>query len=211
MSSVNYELYTWPTPNGRKVSIMLEELGVSYQVIPIDITSGKQNEKAFKDISPNGKIPILKDLKENLYLMESGVILHYLAKKYDQFLPSDNKSYYEVMQWLFFQVGHVGPMLGQNHHFNFYNKDVSPYAEQRYIAETYRLYEVLDSRLSTRTYIAGDYSIADIATWPWVSRFPRQSVELERYPHVLRWYQSIAQRDAVQRGFKVLAENEVIP
>jgi len=211
MSGVNYELYTWPTPNGRKVSIMLEELGVSYTAIPINIISGEQRKEFFKSISPNGKIPILRDIDESLHLMESGVILHYLAKKHHRFLPKDHESYYEVMQWLFFQVAHIGPMLGQNHHFNFYNKGKSAYAEIRYIDESKRLYAVLDERLHERSFIVNEYSIADIATWPWIARYQRQAIDIENYPNVLRWYRSIAEREAVQKGYKLLSEDEVIP
>ena len=199
-----YDLYTWSTPNGRKVSIMLEEIGADYNVYPINITKDKQFAAGFLKISPNNKIPALVDSDSETSLMESGAILLYLAKKHDQFLAKDAKDLWKAMEWLMWQMGGLGPMLGQAHHFVHFNPDKSDYARERYSKEAARLYSVLDKRLSESAYLTGDeYSIADIATWPWISRYEWQGVDFKNYPNALRWYQDIAARPAVQRGFIV--------
>jgi GST-like protein len=205
------DLYTWTTPNGRKVSIMLEELSLPYKTISVNIGNDEQFEPDFLKISPNNKIPAIVDRDEGVSLMESGAILIYLAEKTGQLLPSSGRRKYEVLEWLMVQMGGVGPMLGQTHHFVFYNEGKSPYAEERYLKETARIYGVLDRRLGDKEYLAGDYSIADIATWPWIARYPRQRMELRDYPNLLRWYKAIANRPAVQRGYDVPNKVEEIP
>ncbi len=195
------DLYTWNTPNGRKVSILLEELNVPYNVHAVDITKGEQLEAEFLTISPNNKIPAIRDNETGVTLMESGAILIYLAEKYGQFLPRENRI--EIYEWLMWQMAGFGPMLGQAHHFLKYNRGVSAYAEERYGEEARRLYGVLDRRLEGRDYIIGEYTIADIACWPWVSRHEWQEIDLRDYPHVRKWYQRIAARPAVQRGYHV--------
>jgi GST-like protein len=204
------DLYTWTTPNGRKVSIMLEELSLPYKTISVNIGKDEQFEPDFLKISPNNKIPAIVDRDEGVSLMESGAILIYLAEKTGQLLPSSGRRKYEVLEWLMVQMGGVGPMLGQTHHFVFYNEGKSPYAEERYLKETARIYGVLDKRLGDKEYLAGDYSIADIATWPWIARYPRQRMELRDYPNLLRWYKAIAKRPAVQRGYHVPKKVEEI-
>ncbi len=205
------DLYTWTTPNGRKVSIMLEELGLPYNAIAIDITKGEQHDPEFLKISPNNKIPAIFDHDAGLSLMESGAILMYLAEKTGQFMPSSGAAKWQVVEWLMMQMGSVGPMLGQTHHFLFYHKGEDPYAEERYSKENARIYGVLDKRLGDHQYLAGDYSIADIATWPWISRYPRQEMNLHEYPNLLRWYLELAARPAVQRGYIVPKHVEDIP
>ena len=205
------DLYTWTTPNGRKVSIMLEELGLPYNSIAVDIGQGEQHKPEFLKISPNNKIPVIVDQDAGLSVMESGAILMYLADKTGQFLPSSGAARWQVVEWLMMQMGSVGPMLGQTHHFVFYHAGEVPYAEERYRKENARIYGVLDTRLSEQQYLAGDYSIADIATWPWISRYPRQEMNLHEYPNLLRWYLELAARPAVQRGYVVPKNVEEIP
>ncbi len=192
------DLYTWPTPNGRKISIALEEFALDYQVHAIDIGGGQQFEESFLAISPNNKIPAIVDNDTGRHLMESGAILLYLAEKCDAFLGEDK---WQTMEWLMLQVGGVGPMLGQVHHFVKYNAGKAPYAEQRFFQEAQRLYGVLDKRLQDREYLSGSYSIADMATWPWISRYEWQNMDLKIYPNLMRWYRKIAARGAVQRGY----------
>tara|TARA_A100001388_G_scaffold261333_1_gene230120 strand:+ start:2595 stop:3245 length:651 start_codon:yes stop_codon:yes gene_type:complete len=207
--SKTIDLYTWATPNGRKVSIMLEELGLDYNVIPIDITKGEQHDLDFVSFSPNNKIPAIIDHETGLKMMESGAILMYLAKKTGLFLSQTDGQYWEEMQWLMFQMGHVGPMLGQTHHFVKFNPGKSPYAEERYKNENIRLYKVLNKRLKEREFICEDYSIVDIATWPWISRYEFQQMDLNDYPSLKAWYMRIASRPAVQRGYAVPLDQPV--
>jgi GST-like protein len=197
------DLYTWATPNGRKVSIMLEELELLYRVFPIDITKGEQLEESFLKLSPNNKIPVIVDHEAGVQLMESGAILMYLADKTGKLMSQKSGSYWQEMEWLMFQMGHIGPMLGQTHHFVKFNAGKSPYAEERYSKENRRLYQVLENRLIDRDYIVDDYSIVDIATWPWISRFEFQKMDLNDYPNLKKWYLRIAERPAVQRGYGV--------
>jgi len=197
------DLYTWITPNGRKVSIMLEEIGLPYTVHPIDITAGDQHDPEFLKISPNNRIPAVVDHDTGIAMMESGAILLYLAEKTGMLLPSDARARWKAIEWLMWQMGGVGPMLGQAHHFLRFNKGKSEYAEERYGTEAQRLYRVLDRRLGDTEYLAGDYSIADIATWPWISRFEWQDIDMHAYPNVERWYVAMAERPAVQRGYHV--------
>jgi GST-like protein len=205
------DLYTWTTPNGRKVSIMLEELGLPYEAHAIDIGKDEQFHPDFLRISPNNKIPAIVDRDNGLALMESGAILIYLADKTGRFLPREGEGRYRVIEWLMWQMGGIGPFLGQAHHFLRFNKGKAPYAEERYRNEARRLYGVLDKRLEGRDFVAGDYSIADIAIWPWTSRFEWQEVELAQFPNVTRWYRSIAARPAVQKGYQVPKFTQEIP
>jgi GST-like protein len=197
------DLYTWTTPNGRKVSIALEELGLPYTAHPIDISKDEQFQPDFLRISPNNRIPAIVDRETGIHLMESGAILIYLADKAGRLIPKEGEQRYRVIEWLMWQMGGLGPMIGQAHHFLRANKGAAPYAEERYAKEAQRLYGVLDRRLEGRDYVAGDYSIADIAIWPWVSRYEWHAVDLAKFPNVKRWYGAIAARPAVQRGYQV--------
>jgi GST-like protein len=201
------ELYTWSTPNGRKVSIALEELGLAYNTHPINITKDEQFEPAFLKISPNNKIPAIVDPDgpggAPIEMFETGAILIYLAEKTGKLQPNDARARYVMLQWLMWQMGNYGPMLGQAHHFRRFAPEKIPYAVDRYSNEARRLYGVLDQRLGEAAYLAGDYSIADIATFPWAARHEWQGIELEDYPNVLRWYNAIAARPAVKRGMAV--------
>ena len=209
------DLYTWPTPNGHKIHIMLEECGLPYKVIPIDIGAGDQFQPEFLKISPNNKMPAMVDPDgpdgRPIALFESGAILIYLAEKTGKFLPSDPRRRYAALQWLMFQMGNAGPMMGQTHHFVKYNPGRSEYAEQRYLAENRRLYGVLDKQLTEHQFLADTYSIADIATWPWISRFEWQTIDLNQFPNVKRWYTAIAVRPAVQKGYQVPKFTQDIP
>jgi GST-like protein len=205
------DLYTWTTPNGRKVSIALEEFGLPYKAHAIDISKDEQFAPAFLKISPNNRIPAIVDNDNGMSLFESGAILIYLADKTGKLMPKDGEGRYRVIEWLMWQMGGIGPMLGQVHHFVKYNKGKSTYAEERYSKEAQRLYGVLDRRLEGREFLAGDYSIADIATWPWISRFEWQEIDLNKFPNVKRWYTTIANRPAVQRGYKVPKDVGEIP
>jgi GST-like protein len=203
------DLYTWSTPNGRKASIMLEEVGLPYTVHSINITKDEQFAPEFLKISPNNKIPAIVDSETGLSLMESGAILMYLAEKTGQLMPAGAEERWRSIEWLMWQMGGFGPMLGQAHHFHRFNKGKAPYAEERYLKETRRLYGVLDKRLAEAEYLAGDYSVADIATWPWASRFEWQAIDMAEFPNVRRWYVAIAERDAVKRGYGVPVEGEI--
>ena len=198
------EFYTWGTPNGRKVSILLEELGLEYRVHPIDITAGDQKSAEFVEISPNGRIPAIVDTDTGIRMMESGAIMLYLSKKAGgKLVPTEEKAYWQMMEWLMWQMGGLGPMCGQVHHFVRFNPGKAPYAEERYLNEAKRLYGVLDAALSERAYVAGEYSIADIAIWPWISRFEWQTIDLEQFPNIKSWYHRIADRPAVQKGYHI--------
>ena len=205
------DFYTWTTPNGRKVSILLEELGLDYTAHAIDITKDEQFAPDFLKISPNNKIPAIFDHETGLALMESGAIMVYLAEKTGQFLPTETKARAQVMQWLMWQMGGFGPMLGQAHHFLKYNAGKSAYAEDRFGTEAQRLYRVLNTQLEGRDFVAGDYSIADMALWPWASRYEWQQIDLSAYPHVRAWYQRLLERPAVQRGYQVPKDMGAIP
>ena len=201
------ELYTWTTPNGRKVSIMLEELGLPYRVHPVNIGQGDQFKPDYLKINPNGKIPSIVDPEgpdgKPIALMESGAILIYLAGKTGKLLPQAVRDRYVALQWLMFQMGGVGPMFGQVHHFLRAAKEQVPYAIERYTNETRRLYGVLNERLKDNEYLAGGYSVADIATYPWVARYEWHRTDLNHFPHVKRWFDAISARPAVQRGMNV--------
>lgn len=197
------DLYTFTTPNGRKASIMLEEIGLTYNVHKIDITKGDQFTPEFVAINPNSKIPAIVDPDEDMTVFESGAILMYLAEKTNRFLPSDRKKKYQVIEWLMFQMSSVGPMFGQHNHFNRFAPEKISYAIERYKKETLRLYGVLDKQLSQQEYICDDYSIADIATFPWVATYEFMGLTLDEHPNLKRWLESVQQRPAVQKGMKV--------
>ena len=203
------ELYTWGTPNGRKVSVMLEECALAYNVHKINIGKDEQFAPEFLKLNPNGKIPAIVDSEgpdgKPISLMESGAILLYLASKTGQFLPADTRGRWVVTEWLMFQMASVGPMFGQCHHFLRAAKEQIPYGIERYTREKDRLYAVLDKRLGEQAFLAGEYSIADIATYPWVSRHEWHKTDLAQYPNVKRWFDQISARPAVQRGMLVPA------
>jgi GST-like protein len=205
------EVFTWPTPNGHKVHVMLEECGLPYRAIPVNIGAGDQFKPEFLAISPNNKIPAITDPDgpdgKPISLFESGAILVYLAAKTGKFLPKTDRERFEVLQWVMFQMGGVGPMLGQAHHFRMYAPEKIPYAIDRYSNEAKRLYSVIDKRLSKSRFLGGgEYSIADIATFPWLRSWQNQGITLSEYPHLEKWFNAIDARPAVQRGVKVLAE-----
>ena len=203
------ELYTWTTPNGRKVSIMLEELALPYRAHAINIGQGDQFKPDYLKINPNGKIPSIVDPEgpggKPYAMMESGAILVYLAGKTGKLLPKSERGKFDVLQWLMFQMGHVGPMFGQVHHFLRAAREPVPYAIERYTKEKDRLYGVLDKRLAEHEYLADEYSIADIATYPWVARYEWHKTNLADFPNVKRWFDAISARPAVRRGMKVPA------
>ena len=194
------DLYTWPTPNGRKISIALEEFAAAYEVYPVNLQNNEQFAERFLAISPNNKIPAIVDHDNGQSLMESGAILLYLADKFDRFWGADR---WQTTQWLMLQMASVGPMLGQVHYFSKYNAGKAPYAEERFRNEALRLFGVLEARLTTEEFLSGSYSIADMATWPWISRYEWQQIDLTNFPNLCRWYQQIAEREAVQRGYHV--------
>lgn len=208
-------LYYWPTPNGWKAAIMLEEVGLPYTVQPVDITAGEQFAPEFLRISPNNKIPALVDPAgpqsadgAPFALFESGAILLYLAERTGRLLPREPLGYWQAVQWLMFQVGGIGPMLGQAHHFRNYAPERLDYAVERYTRETSRLYDVLDRQLCRTPYVAGaEYTIADIATWPWIKPHQDQGQDLDDFPNLKRWFEAIGARPAVQRGAELLAED----
>jgi GST-like protein len=202
------DLYYWTTPNGHKITMFLEESGLPYKVHPINISKGEQFKPKFLSISPNNRIPAIVDQSPldgggAMSIFESGAILIYLAEKSGKFLPSDQRGRFEALQWLMWQMGGLGPMAGQNHHFAGYAKEKIQYAIDRYVNETNRLYGVLNRRLADREYVAGEYSIADIAIYPWIVPFERQSQKLEDFPHVKRWFDTIRARPATVRAYEV--------
>ena len=206
------DLYTWSTPNGRKASIMLEEIGLPYTVHAIDIGKGDQFKPEFLAVSPNNRIPAIVDRDTGMSLFESGAILIYLADKTGKLLARDGQARWRAIEWLMWQMGGAGPIFGQAHHFLKYNRGKAPYAEERFAAETKRLYGVLDKQLADHPYVAGaDYTIADVAIWPWVSRYEWHIGELKDYPNVVRWYRAVAARSAVQRGYHVPVKQPEIP
>lgn len=204
------DLYFWTTPNGYKASIALEELEMPYQVVPVNIGAGDQFKPEFLAISPNNKIPAMVDSDgpggKPYALFESGAMLMYLAEKAGRLLPTDTALRYRVIEWMMFQMANIGPMLGQAHHFRGYAPEKIDYAVNRYTNEAKRLYGVMDRRLDGREYFADDYSIADIAIFPWLRSHKRQGVDLDEYPHVKRWYETMEARPAVQRGLAVMSD-----
>ncbi len=210
------ELHYWTTPNGHKVTMFLEEAGLPYRIIPVNISKGEQFTSGFLQIAPNNRIPAIVDHApangaKSISLFESGAILLYLAEKIGRFIPADLAGRVEVLQWLFWQMGGLGPMAGQNHHFGHYAPEKIPYAIDRYVNETGRLYAVLNKRLADREFVAGDYSIADMASYPWVVPHKRQGQDLEKFPHLKRWFHAIAERPATQRAYARAAEVNTQP
>jgi GST-like protein len=201
------DLYYWPTPNGHKITIFLEETATPYRILPVNIGAGEQFKPDFLKISPNNRMPAIVDTapadgREPVSVFESGAILVYLAEKAGRFLPPDLRGRHEVLQWLFWQVGGLGPMAGQNHHFTQYAPEKLPYAIDRYVGETARLYAVLDKRLADRDFVAGEYSIADMAAYPWIVPHQRQRQDLNDFPNLKRWYEAIQSRPAVVRAYE---------
>ncbi len=210
------DFYFWTTPNGYKVLMFLEETGIPYQIVPVNISKGEQFEPEFLQISPNNKMPAIVDHSPAerdvpISLFESGAILQYLAEKTGQFLPKDIAGRAEVLQWLFWQMGGLGPMLGQNLHFGQYAPEKIPYAVDRYVNESKRLFKVMDKQLSNREFIAGDYSIADMASYPWVFKHPYLQLQLDEFPNLKRWYHTIEQRPAVARAYEIGASINTTP
>ncbi len=201
------ELYYWPTPNGHKITLFLEETGLDYTIKPVNIGKGEQFDPAFLRIAPNNRMPAIVDSAPAdggapVSVFESGAILLYLAEKTRRFLPADLRGRSETLQWLFWQMAGLGPMLGQNHHFSGYAPEKIPYAIERYVNETRRLYGVLDKRLADRPFVAGaDYTIADMACYPWIVPYERQGMRLEDFPQLKRWFDAIAARPATQRAY----------
>jgi GSH-dependent disulfide-bond oxidoreductase len=210
------DLYYWTTPNGHKITIFLEEAGLPYRVVPVNISRGEQFNPEFLRISPNNRIPAIVDDApatggRPVSVFESGAILQYLAEKTGKFLPKDLHGRVEVMQWLFWQMGGLGPMAGQNHHFGQYAPEKIPYAIERYAKETNRLYGVLDKRLADREFVAGDYSIADMASYPWIVPYERQGQKLDDFPNVKRWFETIRARPAIMRAYELAKKINVQP
>ncbi|BAQ61146.1 glutathione S-transferase [Geminocystis sp. NIES-3708] len=201
------ELYYWTTPNGHKISIFLEEAGLDYQIIPVNIAKGEQFEPDFLKISPNNRIPAIIDTKptdngEPISLFESGAILLYLAQKTGKFISSDTRQYAKTLEWLFWQVGGLAPMAGQNHHFGIYAPEKIPYAIDRYVKETNRLYGVLNKQLEGKDYIVGEYSIADMACYPWIVPYKIQQQDIREFPHLEAWFKRMGEREAVIRAYQ---------
>ena len=194
------DLYYWPTPNGHKISIMLEECGLEFETIPVDIGAGDQFKPEFLRISPNNRMPAIVDHETGISVFEGGAILVYLAEKAGRFLPGDEKQRFEVLQWLFWQAGNLGPMAGQLSHFVNYSRETVAYAHERYANEYDRLLAVMDVRLRDRDYLAGEYSIADIASFPWVLPYRRLGNDLDRFGNLRRWFDTLKERPAVRRG-----------
>ena len=203
------DLYYWPTPNGRKISILLEELATPYKIIKIDINKREQFSKSFTAVSPSNKIPAIFDHETKQSLFESSAILLYLSNKYKKFHPYNY--YWEIQEWLMFQTSQVGPLLGQAHQFLYYNSGKSIFAEDKYINYGKRIYETIDKRLENKNYLVHEYSIADIATWPWIARYERHKIDIYKYKNILRWYQEISKRLAVIKGYNPDGGNEAIP
>lgn len=202
------ELFYWPTPNGHKITILLEELGIPYKITPVNIGKGEQFQPDFLKIAPNNRMPAIidhapLDNRAPLTLFESGAILWYLAEREKKFVSKDARGKAEVSQWLFWQMSGLGPMAGQNHHFNIYAPEKIPYAIERYVKETSRLYGVLNTQLSHHAFVAGEYSIADIAIYPWIVPHEKQGQSLSDYPHLKRWFETVAARPAVLRAYEV--------
>ena len=196
------KLYTSPTPNGRKISILLEELNAEYETILVDLSKKEQFKKEFSKLSPTNKIPVIIDTENGQRIFESGAILIYLAQKYNKFL--DNESYWEIMQWLILQVAYVGPMLGQAHQYLFYHRGKSKFAEEKTKGYVEHVYSILEKQLMDKEYVVNNYSIADIAIWPWVDRCERHEIKLEDYPNIKRWYDKISIRPAVIKGYNAV-------
>lgn len=205
------DLYYWPTPNGHKITMFLEEAGVPYKIHPVNIGKGDQFKPDFLAFSPNNRMPAIIDQAPAdggapVKIFESGAILMYLAEKTGKFMPADLRKRFDVLQWLMWQMGGLGPMAGQNHHFSIYAPERIPYATNRYVNETNRLYGVLDKRLADREFVAGEYSIADMASYPWIVPYERQGQKLEDFPHLKRWFEAIHARPATERAYALTTQ-----
>jgi len=203
------DLYTWATPNGRKISILLEEINTPYSVHAVNIIENEQFSDEFSRIAPSNKIPAIIDRDNGQSIFESGAIMMYLAKKHNQFLSE--RHYWQIMEWLIFQLSQVGPVLGQAHQFLYYHPNQNEFVEKKYIDYTKRIYQTLNDRLKDNEYLGVEYSIADIATWPWIARFERHQIIISDYTNVFRWYKLIRQRSAVIKGYNVVGKKEKIP
>jgi len=202
------DVHYWPTPNGHKITMFLEETGTPYKIVPVNIGKGEQFKPEFLKIAPNNRMPAIVDHKPKdggapVEIFESGAILLYLAEKYGQFMPSEVRKRYDVIQWVMWQMGGLGPMAGQNHHFNVYAPEKLPYAIDRYVKETNRLYGVMNKRLADREFLAGDYSIADMMSYPWIVPWKRQSQNIDDFPHLRRWFNTIRERPATVRAYEL--------
>ena len=203
------KLYSWSTPNGRKVSILLEELKIKYIVYPINIDKNDQFKPKYLKIAPSNKIPAIVDTENNQNIFESGIILLYLAQKYKKFFNYKKK--WETYSWLMYQMSEIGPMLGQAHQFIYYNPGKSKYAEKIFKERAKKIYIKIEERLESRNYIVDDYSVVDIAIWPWIARYERQQIDIDKFPNILQWFKTIAKRSAVKKGYNVVGKKEKIP
>ena len=202
-------LYSWSTPNGRKISILLEELNVSYKIFPINLDKNEHLTLEYRAISPTNKIPAIVDTDNKQTIFESGAILFYLAKKYNNFFIKKHK--WEIYSWMMYQMSEVGPMLGQAHHFLYYHPGKSEYAEKKFKNRAIEIYKKIEKQLESRKYIINEYSIVDISIWPWIARYERQHIDIHKFPNILQWFKSIAARPAVKKGYNVVGNKEIIP
>ena len=203
------KFYSWSTPNGRKVAILLEELGIDYAVYPINLEKNEQLNKKYEKISPSNKIPAIVDTENNQTIFESGTILLYLSKKYNKFFNKEKK--WEINSWLMYQMSEIGPMLGQAHQFLYYNPGKSKYAEKKFKNRAKIIYNKIEKQLRSRKYIVNDYSIVDIAIWPWIARFERHQINILKFPNILQWFKTIATRPSVIKGYNIVGYKEKIP
>ena len=203
------KLYSWSTPNGRKISILLEELGVNYTVYPVNLDRGEQFKKDYYKISPTNKIPAIIDTENNQAIFETGAILLYLVEKYKKFI--NIKKRWETHSWLMYQMSEIGPILGQAHQFLYYHPGKSEYAEKKFKAYAEKIYFKIEMQLESRRFLIDDYSIVDISIWPWIARYERHQIDILKFPNILQWFKTIASRPAVQKGYNVVGKKEIIP
>ena len=203
------KLYSWSTPNGRKISILLEELGVNYTVYPINLDKQEQQNESYQKINPTKKIPAIVDTENNQAIFETGAILLYLGEKYNKFI--NIKKRWETHSWLMYQISEIGPMLGQAHQFLYYHPGKSEYAEKKFKAYAKKIYIKIEMQLESRKFLIDEYSIVDIAVWPWIARYERHQVDILQFPNILQWFKTIASRPAVQKGYNVVGKKEIIP
>ena len=203
------KLYSWSTPNGRKVSILLEELGVNYTVYPINLNKQEQLNESYQKICPTNKIPVIVDTDNNKAIFETGAILLYLSEKYNKFI--NKKKRWETLSWLMYQMSEIGPMLGQAHQFLYYHPGKSKYSEKKFKDYAKKIYIKVEKQLESRKFLIDDYSIVDIAVWPWIARYHRHQIDILKFPNILQWFKIIASRPAVQKGYNMVGEKEIIP
>tara|TARA_Y100000590_G_scaffold449995_1_gene589018 strand:+ start:1279 stop:1902 length:624 start_codon:yes stop_codon:yes gene_type:complete len=203
------KLYSWSTPNGRKVSILLEELGVNYTVYPINLNKQEQLNESYQKICPTNKIPVIVDTDNNKAIFETGAILLYLSEKYNKFI--NKKKRWETLSWLMYQMSEIGPMLGQAHQFLYYHPGKSKYSEKKFKDYAKKIYIKVEKQLESRKFLIDDYSIVDIAVWPWIARYHRHQIDILKFPNILQWFKIIASRPAVQKGYNTVGEKEIIP